>query len=87
MFHAKQTRGHSMAIGYRDLKWRGDSLYLRDSRRVLCRLIRDTPTGLWRVEHPGGLTDILNLSRAVSAAMGIAFDLLTAERVPGEAVH
>ena len=62
------------------LEWRktksGRSLHLRGTGPALCRLVPAAPTGLWRIEHNGRLSDIVNLSRASDAAISVALHWL-----------
>jgi hypothetical protein len=59
-----------------DMRWQGDDLYC--GRRKLVRIVRDAKhPQMWRVEHPsGGLTDVVNRTRAKEAAMLIGRRML-----------
>ena len=63
-------------VGSDRLQWRksksGRSLHLNGTGPALCRLVPDEPTGLWRIEHDGRLSDIVNISRASDAALSLA---------------
>jgi hypothetical protein len=58
-----------------NLEWRtgktGRTLHLNGKGPALCRMVPD-PTGLWRVEQDGRLSDIVNISRASDAAISLA---------------
>ena len=59
-------------MGRDRLEWRTAK---RQRTLSLCRLVPD-PTGLWRVECDGRLSDIVNISRASDAALSLALGKL-----------
>jgi len=67
-----------------DLNWRhdGDAWAVRYRSRVLLQVVPDeTYPGMWRIQHPDGwLSDMVNLSRAKDAAIGLAVGILNADK-------
>ena len=81
---------HRGIVSSAQLEWRksksGRALHLNGSGPALCRLVPDAPTGLWRVEHDGRLSDIVNISRASDAAISLALHWLNrSQETPSEA--
>ena len=66
-------------MGRDRLEWRTAerqrTLHFNGKGPSLCRLVPD-PTGLWRVECDGRLSDIVNISRASDAALSLALGKL-----------
>jgi hypothetical protein len=67
--------------GRNELAWKNDALYLRGRRRRLIAIAPDGQwPGMWRVRYPdGGLSDMVNLSRAKDAAAAEALRILNAQ--------
>src|SRR5262245_5999975 len=84
-------QGHSrdnasaMRINSQRLTWVGDELVY--GRRTLLRIVRDRVyPEMWRVRLPGGgLTDMVNRTRAKDAALSIAHRLLNMSETLSEA--
>ena len=69
-----------------DLRWRGNLLRLH-SGRLLAKIEPDARwPGMWRIRTPDGIcTDMVNLSRAKDAAIGLVLAKLNGRKTASEA--
>jgi len=69
------------------LMWRGNSLHLGHSRRILTEIVQDDRYPMmWRVRRAdGSLSDMLNMTRARDAARALALGILNREESAGAA--
>jgi hypothetical protein len=73
-------------IGFDELRWRGLALYLGRRATGFVVVLDPVHAHMWRVRYPDGqLSDLLNLSRAKDAAVGLALAVLNGNEGPGNA--
>jgi hypothetical protein len=78
--------GRAMRVWARDrLIWKGNNLHVGHSRKPILAIEPDAKwPGMWRVRHPDGTSDMVNLSRAKDAATAIGRRILQAQETAKE---